>query len=363
MKKIIFTITNDISFDQRMHRICGSLAETGYNITLVGLKNKKSLPLIARKFNQKRIACFFKTGKLFYAEYNLRLFFYLLFKKSDCLCAIDLDTMLPVFFVSKLKGTKRVYDAHEYFTQLNEVICRPFIYKIWLWLEKKMVPRFKNGYTVCRSLATEFKKNFNADYEVIRNVPILNELPVTEKRKNILLYQGAVNQGRGLEKLVAAMQNIEAELWICGDGNFINDMKTAVTENNVNEKVTFLGMLDPLELKKKTAAATIAINPFERKGLNQYLSLSNKFFDYIHAALPQITMNYPEYQEVNKEQEIAVLIDDLEPGTISNAVNKLLSDTILFNRLKNNCLLARQNHNWQLEEKKLITFYNHLFHE
>lgn len=346
-----------------MHRICGSLASAGYQITLAGRLNKNSIPLIERNFKQKRISCLFNTGKLFYAEYNIRLFFFLLFRTSDCICAIDLDTMFPAFLVSKLKGSKRVYDAHEYFSQLNEVVSRPFTYKVWLWLEKKMVPRFKKGYTVCQSLANEFRKNFNADYEVIRNVPVLYKLASTEKRKNILLYQGAVNQGRGLEKLVAAMQHIDAVLWVCGNGNFMKEMKKTVNDFKVGGKVIFWGMLDPEELKKKTAEAYIAINPFERKGLNQYLSLSNKFFDYIHSALPQVTMNFPEYSAINNEIEIALLIDEIEPEYISKAVNKLLSDSQLYDRLKNNCTLAREKYTWQKEEKKLIDFYKKLFHE
>ena len=345
-----------------MHRICGSLAAAGYHVTLIGRGKRNSIPLIKRNFEQKRILTLFSYGKLFYIEYNIRLFFYLLFKKADCYCAIDLDTTLPNYFVSKIKGVKRVYDAHEYFTQLKEVISRPLIYKMWRWIEKRMIPRFKNGYTVCQSLADEFKKNYAVDYEVIRNVPVLLEMSGSEKKSNILLYQGAVNKGRGLEKLVAAMQHIPAVLWIYGDGNFINGMKEEVDKHKLEDKVIFWGMIDPGELKRKTEEAYIAINPFERTGLNQYLSLSNKFFDYIHSALPQVTMNYPEYRKINQELEIAVLIEDLETESISSAVNKLLSDKGHYELLRHNCLQTREKHNWQMEEKKLIAFYKNIFH-
>lgn len=363
MKTIVFTVTNDLTYDQRMQRICGSLAASGYSVLLIGYKLKSSIPLSATSYRQKRINCLFKKGKLFYLEYNFRLFFYLLFQKIDCICAIDLDTIIPCWFISKIKSSKRVYDAHEYFTQLDEVISRPFIHACWRWVERTFIPRFKKGYTVCQSLAQEFRKNFNADYEVIRNVPVLIELPAVSKQNNILIYQGAVNQGRGLDKLVAAMKNVEAILWVCGDGNFMTEMKAAVAEHKVSNKIIFWGMLDPVELKKKSTSAYIAINPFERTGLNQYLSLSNKFFDYIHSALPQVTMNYPEYSAVNKELEIAVLIDDLEPESISKAVNNLLANTDLYDQLRKNCMLARENHNWQKEEKKLIAFYKKIFDE
>ena len=344
-----------------MHRICGSLAEAGDRIFLVGLKQKQSVPLAQKNFEQKRIFCVFKKGKLFYSEYNIRLFFYLLFKRSDCICAIDLDTILPCWFVSKIKGIKRVYDAHEYFSELNEIISRPIIYKFWHWVERKMIPRFKKGYTVCQSIANEFKKKYSVDYEVIRNVPVLIDINKKETKEKLILYQGAVNIGRGLNKLVAAMQNIDAKLWVCGDGNFMNEMRLAVKDYNVTDKVVFWGMLKPEDLWNKTEVAYIAINPFEKTGLNQYLSLPNKFFDYIHAALPQITMNYPEYQHINKQFEVAVLINNVDPETITLSINKLLADPDLYNKLKSNCLLARNEFNWQLEEKILLTFYNDLF--
>ena len=109
VKKIIFTVTNDLNYDQRMQRICGTLADAGYNVLLVGRKLKDSPPLSGKNYKQQRLNCWFAKGKLFYAEFNTRLFFYLLFTKTDCLCAIDLDTILPVYYISKIKGIKRVY--------------------------------------------------------------------------------------------------------------------------------------------------------------------------------------------------------------------------------------------------------------
>ena len=363
VKRIIFTVTNDLNYDQRMQRICGTLAYAGYDVLLVGRKLKTSLPLSKKIYSQHRLNCWFVKGKLFYSEFNIRLFFYLLFKKTDCICAIDLDTILPCYYISKIKGIKRVYDAHEYFSQLDEVISRPAIYRFWHRMERKMIPRFKNGYTVCDSLAEEFKKNYKANYKVIRNVPLLSALNEQTKSQDILLYQGAVNKGRGLDRLILAMKNVPAKLWVCGTGNFIDVMKSVVESNNLSEKITFYGMLEPTVLKEKTAQSYIAINPFEKNGLNQYLSLSNKFFDYIHAGIPQVTMDYPEYRRINDQYKIAELIDDLNPETIANAINQLLNDKELYKTLKQNCIIAKQELNWQKEKNKLLSFYQELFNE
>ena len=363
MKNLVFTVTNDLSYDQRMQRICGTLADAGYDVLLVGRKLKISLPLSKTNYRQQRLKCWFNKGKLFYSEFNIRLFFFLLFKRMDCICAIDLDTILPCYYISKLKGVKRVYDAHEYFSQLDEVVSRPKIYRFWHGIEKKIIPQFKNGYTVCDGLAEEFRKVYKANYKVIRNVPMLIDSNEQARLEDVVLYQGAVNKGRGLDKLALAMKNVNAKLWVCGNGNFMDEMRSVVHANDLSGKVSFFGMLPPGELKKRTLQAYIAVNPFEKTGLNQYLSLSNKFFDYIHAGIPQVTMNYPEYKKINDQFEIAELIDDLSPEAIANAINRIINNKELYLRLKQNCLAAQHALNWQTEKNKLLNFYEELCNE
>src|SRR5947208_2955664 len=113
-----------------MQRICTSLSNAGYDVLLAGRKLRDSIPLKKENFKQERLRCLFNKGFLFYAEYNLRLFFYLLFVKMDAVCAIDLDTILPCYCASVMRGKKRIYDAHELFTEMKEIITRPSVKKI-----------------------------------------------------------------------------------------------------------------------------------------------------------------------------------------------------------------------------------------
>jgi glycosyltransferase involved in cell wall biosynthesis len=362
LKRIYFTVTNDLTYDQRMHRICTSLAQKGYAVTLIGRKLTSSLPLEKKIYTQKRFRLFFNSGKLFYAEYNFRLFFYLLFKKMDAICAIDLDTIIPCYYVSKFKNITRIYDAHELFTEQKEIISRPRIYKWWKKIEQRYVPLYKNGYTVSQSIATFFKKEYGVQYELIRNMPLV-DADVHEQKVNekFILYQGAVNEARGLEALIPAMKNITLPLVICGDGNFMPQLKKLIAANQVADKVTLKGMVTPNELRQLSKQAFIGINLVEKNGLNQYFSLANKFFDYIHAAVPQITMNFPEYKKINDQEAVALLIDETTSEKISTAVNNLAQDVVLYNKLKENCVRQRLVLNWQQEEIKLVSFYYRLF--
>lgn len=362
LKKIVFTVTNDLTYDQRMHRICTTLSENGYTVTLVGRKLPSSLPLTQQKFKQKRINCWFRKGKWFYAEYNARLFFYLLYRRMDAICAIDLDTILPCLYISKWKRIKRIYDAHELFTELKEVVSRPAVYKRWKNIEEKSVPQFKWGYTVSKSIAGEFEKRYGAGYETIRNVPVLKtEEPVAGNPNKFILYQGAVNEARAFEWLIPAMKEINSKLVICGDGNFMPKLKELIMANKVQDKIELKGMLRPDELWHIAQQAYLGIALAENTGLNQYLALPNKFFDYVHAGLPQLTMNYPEYVQLNREYEVAVLTEDLSPAGIAQTINNLLVDDVLIIKLRNNCLAARREWCWQNEEKKLLAFYQSVF--
>ena len=380
MPKIIFTVTNDLTYDQRMRRICTSLAGAGYDVLLVGRKLENSKALTEMPFGQKRVRCSFNKGFAFYAEYNLRLFWWLLFKKTDIICAIDLDTILPVFFVTAFRRKKRVYDAHELFTEQIEIIARPFVHKVWLRIEKFAVPKFIHGYTVNQFIADEFKRRYGVDYAIIRNLPVLantielqtplktarivngektsNQQPVTSNR--FIIYQGAVNEGRCFETLIPAMKLVEATLVICGEGNFFEQVKQLVKENGVENKVELKGYVLPADLKKLTPQAHTAVTLFEHTGLNQYYSLGNRFFDYIMAGVPQVCVDYPEYRGINNIYNVAYLIQDTTVATIATALNKLLNDDVVHTYLAENCIEARKHLHWEQEANKLVEFYNGL---
>ena len=356
-KRIYFTVTTDLSYDQRMQRICTSLSHAGYAVVLVGIKKSNSIAIENKPFKQQRIRCLFKKGKLFYAEYNLRLFFYLLFKKMDAICAIDLDTILPCLFISKIKKIPRIYDAHELFCEMKEIATRPAIYKAWKAIERYAVPKFRLGYTVNMPIANEFNKMYGVQYEVIRNIALLRELvpvPVIEK---FILYQGAVNEGRCFETLIPAMKTVNCTLLICGDGNFMAQAKTLVKENMLEDKVSFKGKVPPDELRRITQQAYIGITLFDDHGLSNYFSLANRFFDYLHAGIPQLCVDFPVYNELNKKAPIAVLIEDTSSKKIAAELNNLLNDEVMYQQLQNNTITVRQVYNWQQEEKKLVAFY------
>lgn len=344
-----------------MQRICSSLANAGYGVLLIGRKLQRSIPLKDEIYKQKRLPCYFQKGKLMYLEYNLRLLFYLLFVSTQCYCAIDLDTILPNYFASVIRRKKRVYDAHELFTEQKEIVTRAPIYKLWMKVEQFAVPKFKNGYTVNDFIGNVLRKRYAVDYAIVRNLPRLERLQPYPSKEPFIIYQGAVNEGRSFETLIPAMKHVYAKLVICGDGNFFENTKKLIKQHAVEDKVELRGMVPPRELRTITPSAYAAVMLFEDTGLNQYQSLANRFFDYIMAGVPQVCVNYPQYAAVNEKYNIACLINNTNADTIAAALNNLLSNNVYYSNLQQNCLKAREELNWEAEEKVLIEFYQKVF--
>ena len=133
-KRAIVCVTNDLCTDQRVHKTCMALGKCGYKVLEYGRLLNDSQPL-ERPYTTHRTKHWFNKGAQFYAEYNIRLFFFLIFSKFDLVFANDLDTLPATFLASKIKGKKIIYDTHEYFTETPELTSRPVIQRIWKWMQ------------------------------------------------------------------------------------------------------------------------------------------------------------------------------------------------------------------------------------
>jgi len=341
-----------------MQRICTALAKAGFKVTIYGFHTVNQPTLENKPYRQVRLKRIFKKGKLFYLEYNLRLVIELLKHKYDVYTAIDLDTALPHYIASKWHKQPMCIDAHEYFLGLPEIQHRPVTKWFWKSLERFIYPTIKKAYTVNESIAKLYETEYDIEMTVVRNCPELTE---TEgEKENYILYQGALNEGRGLEELITAMQWVGMPLKIAGSGTIDEELKQLVQNLNLHHKITFLGYVLPKDLKNITVKAAIGINLLKGNCLNYYYSLANKFFDYMHAKIPQISMNFPEYRLINKKYEVAVLVENLNPKHIAKQLNKLIENKKLYAKLTSNCKVAKQIFNWEIEKEQLIKFYHNL---
>lgn len=367
LPKIYLTVTNDLTYDQRMIRIATTLVESGYDVCLVGRLRPTSKPLQTQPFAQKRLKCWWDKGKFFYLEYNLRLFFYLLTRRLDAIGSIDLDTLLPGYLVARLKRKPCIYDAHEYFTEVPEVVERPAVQRVWERLAQWIIPRLNHAYTVCGSLQKVFQERYGTAFSVIRNVPFQKAPPALSlplEAPYIFLYQGVLNDGRGLEEFIQALPELpQIHLWLAGEGDCSAALRQLVQDLNLQEQVTFWGYVPPHELQELTKKAHFGLNLLQNKGLNYYYSLANKFFDYVQAYKPSINMAFPEYTALLQEHQVGIALADLEKNTLVTTLTALVNNPTQYRAFQEACQVASQLWIWEREATLLQEFYQQVFQD
>lgn len=359
---IIFTVTNNLATDQRMQRICNSLHNSGFNVLLVGCSKHHNIS-IKSSYQTKLLNCTFKKGLLFYLEFNIRLFLFLLKTNSNIISAVDADTILACTIAAICKRTKLVFDAHEYFTEVPELVNKPVVKFIWKTIQQACINRVNAAYTVSPSLAHIFTKQFGLAFSTIYNMPVRQQNQIlTEHKKPIILYQGDINPGRGIEETLTAIINLEVEFWIIGDGPLKEKINKLITEQNLEHKVKLFGKLLPTELANYTQQAFVGLNLLSPNGLSYQHSLANKFFDYVQAHIPVICADFVEYQNLNKQHQVALLCQN-NSTQIYDTINALLHDKMLYQNLVSNCIVAAKEWHWQTQENLLIPIYKKLINE
>ncbi len=359
-KTAIVCVTNDLTTDQRVNKTCLTLQKCGYRVVEYGRLLPQSMPL-ERPYFILRKKLWFRTGPQFYIEYNIRLFLHLLFAEIDLIFSNDLDTLPAVWLASKIRHKKLIYDMHELFTEAPELINRPFVKWIWQKTEDFLLPKTTTRITVCQSISDFYKTNYNVNVNIVRNIPILrtkrDDKLISFPGKKIILYQGAINIGRGLEWVIDAMPFInDAILVIIGNGDIKNELEDKTKKAGLEHKVVFLGLKSSDVLHEYTSSADIGLCLLEEKGLNYYYSLPNRIFDYIHAGVPVLATRFPEITNIVERYKTGVLIDHYEPEFLAETINEMLKTPVNTEHFET---LSKELC-WENEEKVLIEVINEL---
>jgi hypothetical protein len=152
-----------------------------------------------------------ERGPSFYLEFQWRLRSFLNENPADILVANDLDALWPNFSIARQRKIPLVYDAHEIFTEVPELIHRRFKQRIWKRLEQKLLPQIKHMITVNDSIANWYHEKYGILPVVVRNIPDKPSVLIQKTRedvewpldKKIIVLQGAgINIDRGSEEFM-----------------------------------------------------------------------------------------------------------------------------------------------------------------
>ena len=367
-KKAIISVINDLVTDQRVDKTASVLCELGFEVLMVGRQKTDSPRMPDRTYETHRMRLLWEKGPLFYAEYNIRLFFFLLTRPAGLLVSNDLDTLLPNYLVHLLKRTPIVFDSHEYFTATPELVDRPKVQKVWKWIERKIVPRLKDCITVNNNIAKLFFDEYGVKFNVVRNIPRRREgIPIPTRSelglpldKKIVLLQGSgINVQRGAEEAVEAMQFLDNTLLlIVGGGDVLEILKRMVTEKGLQEKVSFVPRQTPEKLAGYTANADIGLTIDKDTNINYRFSLPNKLFDYMYAGVPVLATPLVELKNIIEQYNIGTFIPDHEPKHIAKTIEDMLNDEDRLALYRKNTKLASDELNWETERQVLVKIFS-----
>lgn len=356
--KILVSVFNNLYTDQRVEKVCKTLLDANYNIELIG-NNWDGLPEMHRPYSFFRILLRSKILRFAYLEFQVKLYQELLKKATSetILLANDLDTLWPNYLISKKLNIPLVFDSHEIFTEMPSLQGR-FAKKIWKYLEKKLVPKVKYMMTESESYAEWFQKEYKIKPIVVRNIPrkITEEILFPHNNPKVILYQGAINQSRGLPQAIEAMNFLDNVLFkIIGDGPKKKEYEAFVIKNNLENKVHFLGKKSPAELRKITKTADVGVSLEENAGVSYLYSLPNKVSDYIQAKVPLVMINFPEMMRIKGQFNIGEVVENHEPKYIAEKIKIVLDNGRNF--YKSELENAGKVLCWEEEETKIKNMF------
>ena len=373
MPLAIVSVTNDLSTDQRVDRTCLALVKSGYEVLLVGRRRRNSRPLAPRSYQMHRLRLLFEKGPLFYAEYNVTLFFFLLFHRYDMIVSNDLDTLPANYLANRIKHPpfrnpkseiSHLHDCHEYYRGVPELVGRKTVLRIWKWTEDRIFPKLKHVIAVNQSIAEIYSKEYGNKFEVIRNVPFRKSLDGARDKaslnirpdQKIILYQGAVNVDRGIEEAILAMKYLETDaiLVIAGIGDIFESLKKLTTESTVAEKIRFLGQVPFQELHSITLMADLGLSIEKNVSVNYFWCLPNKFLDYIQANVPVLVSPFPEMKAIVDQYKIGEFIESHDPVALAQKIDAMLQNPEKLAIYKQNLLRAAEELCWENEESRLL---------
>jgi glycosyltransferase involved in cell wall biosynthesis len=367
IRKVVFSVTNCICYDQRVLKIADTVSKLDCDITIIGRRKGNCCDSDMVPFRTIRFNMIFKKGFLFYKFFNIRLFIHLLFNKYDLLVANDLDTLLPNFLISKFKRLPLIYDSHEYFTGVPEIQNRPFVRWVWTTIERGIFPHLNNVMTVSDSIAIQYENEYGIKPHIVRNcspstkniIPYSREeIGINEDQLLLILQGTGINIERGGEELIDAISRTrDVALLIVGSGDVITILNDKTKKLGITHRVRFVPKVLWNEMIRYTKTADAGLSLDKNSNANYTYSLPNKLFDYISSGIPVIAGNLAEVEKIITFNNCGIIIPEVTPDEILKAIMKIKEDPELLKELKVNATRTSEYLNWEKESLKVTDFY------
>lgn len=287
-------------------------------------------------------------------------------KKFDIYHSNDLNTLIQGYVCSKLRLKRKplIYDSHEVQTSRTG-----YNSPLYGKLEKTLLKKVDTMVVENHTRAAYNDELYGFYPEVLHNYPfkqiseIENQINLHQQlnlnpNEKILLYQGGIQIGRGLEKLIEAVPHFdEGTLVLIGDGRQKPELQKMVQERKLEGRVKFIDKVPLADLPKYTKNAYLGFQVLNNICYNHWSASSNKLFEYMMSNIPIVACSFPEIQRVVTEEEVGICVDSHDPLDIARGVNEMLRNPQMRQKMSENCDHAKEIYNWENEQQALLKIY------
>lgn len=329
----------------------------------VGATSSAAAPLPSMSLHRQVLRIIARTWT------HLGLTYQLIRSRPSVIHAHDVNVLPTAWLAAVLARIPLVYDAHEISTDREG-------YKSFRcvvgWVEKTLMHRAVGTITTTDARAKFFARAYGIPRPlVLQNRPrlsprltridhssrIRDELQL-DKPWPIILYQGGLQQGRGLPRLVEVAASVpNAWFVLIGGGRLEAELRLMAEQLGLAERVRFIPTVALSELPYYTASADIGVQPIENTCLNHFTTDSNKLFEYVMAGLPVVASSLPEISKVVCKYDLGILATPGDSESLAEALNTLVQDPALRKRYSENAGIALQHLNWEKQEQALVKLY------
>lgn len=284
--------------------------------------------------------------------------------KTDLIHANDLDTLLAGTILRWRHSARLLYDAHELYPEMVGGVS-PLYAGIWRLLEHRLIRRADAVITVDASLAVELQRRHRLPRRpsIVMNCPPLEPAPAATGEADdrlLVLYQGALLAGRGLEQLLELVPHLDLRAVLClrGSGPLLPTLRDLARHLGIEARVRFLDPVPPDQLVSRLGGFTIGLIPYLPSTLNIYLSAPNKLFEYLMGGLPVVASDLPEILAIHNRYGFGTLYSLRDPAALVPALNALIADPARMRQCREAALrAARDEFNWAAQERTLLALY------
>jgi glycosyltransferase involved in cell wall biosynthesis len=385
--RICMITLTDVRNDLRIRKEAESLAEI-YNVHVVSLCENEprhrfdfrrlkviNIPLVTRRLPKSPLFWLMK-----YLEFLLRAAYSAARVRARVYHGHELAGSLPSLFAARLRRAKFIYDAHELEAdRVGAIQKSPWLHRLMLWSLRLVMRQADHVICASESRADIMLAEYGARE---RPTPILNVTPragmpnsevktpacpvnPTELNlvgKRVVIYQGTLAPGRGLDRVVSALNHLDDDvvLLVLGSGTTFDSLIAQAERQATRHRLIMLGQVPADSLVAYMRLAHVGLAIYLNTCRNNYHCAPNKIFEYASVGLPVVGPNFPDVEAVVSQYDIGRTFDPESPDSIAAAIREVLNDPNRRETMSRNARLLKEHINWESQEAKLRGIYKKL---